>query len=205
MRFTYECSDGVARVVEYVNLPDNDLALVEAGSSRRLFVGVIAASGAKYAPARRSGGRRAAKPASSTSQRATRRSPNANNPGKGHAVDRGGRDPGTRAVARAGRRHDHARRGATPSPADGDGVGRRHRLPARPAGSAPPRRGRRDRPVRRASRGGEGKARAAPVRGRSRRPTTFSRLPGRSATGICPARSATGASSCAVIMWWRTC
>ncbi|KQQ88723.1 MliC family protein [Aureimonas sp. Leaf324] len=49
MRFTYECSDGVARVVEYVNLPDNDLALVEAGSSRRLFVGVIAASGAKYA------------------------------------------------------------------------------------------------------------------------------------------------------------
>ncbi|WP_416358002.1 MliC family protein [Aureimonas phyllosphaerae] len=49
MRFTYECSDGVARVVEYVNLPDNDLALVEAGPSRRLFVGVIAASGAKYA------------------------------------------------------------------------------------------------------------------------------------------------------------
>lgn len=49
MRFAYECSDGVARVVEYVNLPDNDLALVEAGPSRRLFVGVIAASGAKYA------------------------------------------------------------------------------------------------------------------------------------------------------------
>ncbi len=49
MRFAYECSDGVRRVVDYVNLPDNDLALVEAGSSRRLFVGVIAASGAKYA------------------------------------------------------------------------------------------------------------------------------------------------------------
>ncbi|WP_061930495.1 MliC family protein [Aureimonas sp. AU22] len=49
MRFTYECSDGVSRVVDYVNLPDNDLAIVEAGSSRRLFVGVIAASGAKYA------------------------------------------------------------------------------------------------------------------------------------------------------------
>ncbi len=49
MRFAYECSDGVPRVVDYVNLPDNDLALVEAGAARRLFVGVIAASGAKYA------------------------------------------------------------------------------------------------------------------------------------------------------------
>ncbi|RIY00113.1 hypothetical protein D3218_12525 [Aureimonas flava] len=49
MRFAYECSDGVRREVEYVNLPDNDLALVEAGPSRRLFVGVISASGAKYA------------------------------------------------------------------------------------------------------------------------------------------------------------
>ena len=49
MRFAYECSDGVRREVDYVNLPDNDLALVEAGPSRRLFVGVIAASGAKYA------------------------------------------------------------------------------------------------------------------------------------------------------------
>ncbi|WP_182086891.1 MliC family protein [Aureimonas sp. ME7] len=47
--FAYQCSDDVRRVVEYVNLPDNDLAIVEAGNSRRLFVGVISASGAKYA------------------------------------------------------------------------------------------------------------------------------------------------------------
>ncbi|MFD2238399.1 MliC family protein [Aureimonas populi] len=44
----YACSDEVRRTAEYINIGDNSLALLNPGDGARLFVNVVAASGAKY-------------------------------------------------------------------------------------------------------------------------------------------------------------
>lgn len=44
----YRCSDGVARDVTYVNLPEDSLAIVPVGGAHRLFVSTLAASGVRY-------------------------------------------------------------------------------------------------------------------------------------------------------------
>ena len=45
----YQCSDGQTRNVTYFNSDENNLALVEAEDSQRVYVNVISGSGARYA------------------------------------------------------------------------------------------------------------------------------------------------------------
>ncbi|TDT77136.1 membrane-bound inhibitor of C-type lysozyme [Litoreibacter halocynthiae] len=44
----YDCGDGDAFTVQYVNAGANALALMEVGDEDRVFVNVVAASGARY-------------------------------------------------------------------------------------------------------------------------------------------------------------
>ena len=44
----YRCSDGVARGVTYLNLPENSLAIIPVDGAGRLFVSTLAASGVRY-------------------------------------------------------------------------------------------------------------------------------------------------------------
>ncbi len=48
MSQTYSCSDGRAFDVQYVNAGANALAIMDVGDEYRVFVNVVAGSGAKY-------------------------------------------------------------------------------------------------------------------------------------------------------------
>lgn len=49
---SYRCSDGVERAADYVNLPDNSLAVMTLDGRKLLLASVVAASGARYAGGR---------------------------------------------------------------------------------------------------------------------------------------------------------
>ena len=45
---SYSCGGGAPFAVQYVNTGNNSLALIEVNGARRIFVNVVAASGARY-------------------------------------------------------------------------------------------------------------------------------------------------------------